>query len=83
LITKNENKNQLLPHFSQALGTDFKLSTIRPIKNSLRFEVQSQRMKIKINFLSHLSQVFISFELGFGPRFQALGNKTNKKQLEV
>jgi hypothetical protein len=27
-----------------------------PSKNSLRFEVQSQRMKIKINFLPHLSQ---------------------------
>jgi hypothetical protein len=56
LITKNENKNQLLPHLSQALGTDFKLSAIRPIKNSLRFEVQLQRMKININILPHLSQ---------------------------
>jgi hypothetical protein len=38
------------------LGSHFKLSATRPIKNSLRFEVQSQRMKIKINFLAHLSQ---------------------------
>jgi hypothetical protein len=38
------------------LGTDFKLSATRPIKNRFRFEVQSQRMKIKINFLPHLSQ---------------------------
>jgi hypothetical protein len=33
---------------SQSLGTDFKLSETRPIKNNLRFKVQSQRMKIKI-----------------------------------
>jgi hypothetical protein len=41
---------------SQALGTDFKLSATRPIKNSLRFEVQSQRMKVKINLLPPLVQ---------------------------
>jgi hypothetical protein len=69
-------KINFLPHLGQALGPDFKLSATRPIKNSLRFEVQSQRMKNK-------DQLFTSFELGFGPRFQALSNKTNKKQLEV
>jgi hypothetical protein len=41
---------------SQALGSHFKLSATRPIKNSLRFEVQSQRMKMRINFLPHVSQ---------------------------
>jgi hypothetical protein len=96
------------------LGTDFKLSAIRPIKNSLRFEVQSQRLKVKINFLPHLSpalgtgskfsatipiknslrfevqsqrmkikSTITSFEPSLGHRFKALGNKTNKKQLEV
>jgi hypothetical protein len=45
-----KNKNNILAHLSQALGSDFKLSATRPIKNSLRFEVQSERMKIKINY---------------------------------
>jgi hypothetical protein len=35
---------------SQALGTYFKLSATRPIKSSLRFKVQSERMKLKINY---------------------------------
>jgi hypothetical protein len=69
-------KINFLPHLSQALGTDFKLSATRPIKNSSRFEDQSQRLKVKINF-------FTSFEPSLGHRIQALGNKTNKKQLEV
>jgi hypothetical protein len=52
-----KNKNNISAHLSQALGTDFKLIATRPIKNSLRFDVRSQRMKIKFNFLPHLSQV--------------------------
>jgi hypothetical protein len=34
-------------HVSQALGSDFKLSGIRPSKRSLRFEVQSEEWKKK------------------------------------
>jgi hypothetical protein len=56
LITKNENKNQLLPHLSQSLGTDFKLLATRPIKSSLKFKVQSQTTKKKNHLLPHLSQ---------------------------
>jgi hypothetical protein len=34
-----KNENNISAHLSQALGMDFKLSAIRPIKNSLRFDV--------------------------------------------
>jgi hypothetical protein len=51
-----KNKNNISAHLSQALGMDFKLSATRPIKNSLRFEVQSKRMKNKNNISAHLSQ---------------------------
>jgi hypothetical protein len=78
LITKNENKNQLLPHLSQALGTDFKLSAIRPIKNSLKFEYQSQRLKVKINFLPHLSPA-----LGTGFKLSATRPIKNRLRFEV
>jgi hypothetical protein len=60
---------------SQVFGTDSKLSAIKPIKNSLRLEDQSQRMKKKLKSSSS--------EPSLGLTFQALGNKTNKKQLEV
>jgi hypothetical protein len=52
-----KKKNNISAHFSQALGKDFKLSATRPIKNSLRFDVRSQRMKIKINYSLIWSQV--------------------------
>jgi hypothetical protein len=68
-------KINFLTHLSQDFGTDFKLSATRPIKNSLRFEDQSQRMKKKLKSNS--------CEPSLGLTFQALGNKTNKKQLEV
>jgi hypothetical protein len=53
---------------SQALGSDLKVSAMRPSTNSLRFEVQSQRMKKIIRTSAHVSQ--------------ALGSDINK-QLEV
>jgi hypothetical protein len=68
-------KINFLPHLSQVMGTDFKLSAIRPIKNSLRFEDQSQRTKKKLKSSS--------CEPSLGLTFQALGNETNKKQLAV
>jgi hypothetical protein len=43
-------KIKISAHVSQALGSDFKLSAMRLSKSSLRFEVQSERMKIKITF---------------------------------
>jgi hypothetical protein len=58
------------------LGTDFKLSETRPIKNSLRFELQSQGIKIKINFLPHLCQAL-------GIDFKLSATRSIKKQLEV
>jgi hypothetical protein len=53
---------------SQALGSDMKVSATGPSTNSLRFEVQSQRMKRKIKISTHVSQ--------------ALGSDINN-QLEV
>jgi hypothetical protein len=42
--------------FEPSLGHKFKALGNKTKKNSLIFEVQSQRMKIKINFLPHLGQ---------------------------
>jgi hypothetical protein len=53
---------------SPALGSDIKVSATRPSTNNLKFEIQSQRMKIKIKISAHVSQ--------------ALGLDINK-QLEV
>jgi hypothetical protein len=41
---------------NQALGSDMKVSATRRSTSSLRFEVQSQRMKRKIKILAHVSQ---------------------------
>jgi hypothetical protein len=49
-------KINISAHLSQTLGSNFKLSATRPSKNSLRFGIQSERMKKEINILAHLSQ---------------------------
>jgi hypothetical protein len=41
---------------SQALGSDLKVSATRPSTRSLRFEVQSQRMKKKFKTSAHMNQ---------------------------
>jgi hypothetical protein len=51
-----KKKFKISAHVSQALGSELKLSATRPSNNSLRFGIQSERMKIKINISSHLSQ---------------------------
>jgi hypothetical protein len=53
-----KNKNNILAHLSQALGSDFKLSGMRRSKNSLKFGIQSERMKKEINISARLSQIF-------------------------
>jgi hypothetical protein len=52
------------------------LSATTPSKKSLIFEVQSERMKKNVNILAHLSQTLVLI-------FQAFGNKTFQKQLQV
>jgi hypothetical protein len=53
---------------SQALRSNIKVSTTRPSTSSLKFKIQSQRMKKNIKILAHVSQ--------------ALGSDINK-ELEV
>jgi hypothetical protein len=45
-----KTKLKISTHVSQALGYDIKVSATGPSTNSLRFEVQSQRMKKKTKF---------------------------------
>jgi hypothetical protein len=67
------------------LGTDFKLSATRPIKNSLRFKVQSQRIKNKNNISAHLSQAFGSdFKLsGTRPIKNSLRFKVQSQRMKI
>jgi hypothetical protein len=59
-----KNKTNISAHESPALGSDFKLSAMRPSKNSLRFGVQSERMKKEINISARLSQILgLDFKL--------------------
>jgi hypothetical protein len=63
-----KRKFKISAHLSQALGSDIKVSASRPSTSSLRFEVQSQRMKIFFKTSAHMSQ--------------AMGSDINK-QLDV
>jgi hypothetical protein len=51
-----KKKFKISTHVSQALGSDLKVSAMRPSTKSLRFEVQSQRMKKKFKTSAHMSQ---------------------------
>jgi hypothetical protein len=50
-----KNKLKISTHVSQALGSDIMVSATRPSTSSLQFEIQSQRIKIKIKILAHVS----------------------------
>jgi hypothetical protein len=40
------------------MGSDLKFLATRPSTSSLRFKIQSQRMKENIKILAHVSQAF-------------------------
>jgi hypothetical protein len=49
-------KKKTSTHINQALGSDLKDLATRPSTSSLRFGVQSQRMKKKFKISAHVSQ---------------------------
>jgi hypothetical protein len=55
-----KTKIKILAHVSQAMGSDLKFLATRPSTSSLRFEIQSQRMKENIKILAHMSQALDS-----------------------
>jgi hypothetical protein len=51
-----KKKMKTSAHVSQALGSDLKVSAMRPSTSSLRFQVQLQRLKKKFTISAHVSQ---------------------------
>jgi hypothetical protein len=63
---------------SQALRSDMKVSATRRSTNSLRFEIQSQKMKSKIKISAHVSQALgsnINNRLRFEIQLQRIKEK--------